>query len=114
MDCFDRPRGLPSVSEDCLIYLSVNTLEKIYVNSKLDGTLANPGGYTNNDLMLRIGWDPHAEDRHYVGVIDEVAIYDRALTPDEIVQNQNASLGITSVDPAGKLSSTWGEIKAGY
>ena len=88
--------------------------QKIYVNSKLDGTLANPGGYTNNDLMLRIGWDPHAEDRHYVGVIDEVAIYDRALTPNEIVQNQNASLGITSVDPAGKLSSTWGEIKAGY
>ena len=83
-------------------------------DSKLDGTLANPGGYTNNDLMLRIGWDPHAEDRHYVGVIDEVAIYDRALTPNEIVQNQNASLGITSVDPAGKLSSTWGEIKAGY
>ena len=26
MDCFDRPRGLPSVSEDCLIYLCVNTL----------------------------------------------------------------------------------------
>ena len=89
--------------------------QKIYVNSMLDGTLANPGGYTNNDLMLRIGWDPEAEAIDtYVGVIDEVAIYDRALTPNEIVQNQNASLGITSVDPAGKLSSTWGEIKAGY
>ena len=27
MDCFDRPRGLPSVSEDCPIYLCVNTLK---------------------------------------------------------------------------------------
>ena len=27
MDCFDRPRGLPSVSADCLIYLCVNTLQ---------------------------------------------------------------------------------------
>lgn len=88
--------------------------QKIYVNAKLDGTLANPGGYTNNDLMLRIGWDPHAQERHFVGVIDEVAIYDRALTPNEVEQNMNASLGITSVDPAGKLSSTWGEIKAGF
>ena len=88
--------------------------QKIYVNSMLDGTLANPGGYTNNDQMLRIGWDPHAQERHFVGVIDEVAIYDRALTPNEVEQNMSASLGITSVDPAGKLSSTWGEIKAGY
>ncbi len=58
--------------------------------------------------MLRIGWDPHAQERHFVGVIDEVAIYDRALTPNENEQNMNASLGITSVDLAGKLSSTWG------
>ena len=88
--------------------------QKIYVNSMLDGTLANPGGYTNNDELLRIGWDPHAEERHFVGVIDEVTIYDRALTQNEVEQNMNASLGITSVDPAGKLSSTWGEIKAGF
>ena len=57
--------------------------------------------------MLRIGWDPHAQERHFVGVIDEVTIYDRALTPNEIEQNMNASLGITPVAPADKLSSTW-------
>lgn len=82
--------------------------QKIYVNAKLDGTLANPGGYANNDPMLRIGWDPHAQARHFADVIDEVAIYVRALTPNEIEQNLNTSLGITSVAFAGKLSSTWG------
>ena len=97
--------------DDVWVFLAgtlTDKTKKIYVNGKLDGTLANPGGYANNDLMLRIGWDPHAEERHFVGVIDEVAIYDRALTANEVEQNMNASLGITSVDPAGKLSSDMG------
>jgi hypothetical protein len=97
--------------------------QKIYVNGVLDGTLANPGGYGNNDWPLRFGWDPLGgaklfkdanpnPARHFVGVIDEIAIYDRALTPDEINQNMGAVEGVAAVDPAGKLSSTWGEIKA--
>ena len=93
-------------------------LTKIYVNGVLDGTLANPGGYENNDWALLFGWDPNwlRDDpdpaRHFVGVIDEIAIYDRALTPDEVMQNMGAAEGVAAVDPAGKLSSTWGEIKA--
>ena len=93
-------------------------LTKIYLNGVLDATLANPGGYANNDWPLRFGWDPEdtrdapRQERHFVGVIDEIAIYDRALTPDEVMQNMGAVEGVVAVDPAGKLSSTWGEIKA--
>jgi hypothetical protein len=93
-------------------------LTKIYLNGVLDATLANPGGYANNDWPLRFGWDPEdtrdapRQERHFVGVIDEIAIYDRALTPDEVMQNMGAVEGVAAVDPAGKLSSTWGEIKA--
>ena len=93
-------------------------LTKIYLNGVLDATLENPGGYANNDWPLRFGWDPEdtrnapRQERHFVGVIDEIAIYDRALTPDEVMQNMGAAEGVAAVDPAGKLSSTWGEIKS--
>ena len=84
--------------------------EKIYVASVLDGTLANPGGYTNNDAPLMFGRDPLDTEpaRFFVGVIDEIAIYDRALIPNEIRRNQDA----LAVESAGKLSFIWGEIKA--
>ena len=86
-------------------------VEKIYINSKLDATMDYAEGFGTNDEMLRIGWDPFSPDRHFVGIIDEIAIYDRALTPDEVKQNENAALGL-AVTPAGKLSATWAEIKA--
>ena len=86
-------------------------VEKIYINSELDATMDYAEGFGTNDEMLRIGWDPFSPDRHFVGVIDEIAIYDRALTADEIKRNENASLGL-DVEPAGKLSATWAEIKA--
>lgn len=85
-------------------------VEKIYINSKLDATMKYDKGFGTNDKMLRIGWDPHSPDRHFVGIIDEIAIYDRALTANEVKQNENASLGL-AVEPAGKLSATWAQIK---
>ena len=38
-------------------------------------------------------------------------VYDRVLTPDEISKNVRNSL---SVDPAGKLAVTWGQMKDGF
>ena len=43
------------------------------------------------------------------GIIDEVRLYEEALSEDEVLQNYAAE-GL-SVNPAGKLSLTWGEIK---
>jgi hypothetical protein len=87
-------------------------VEKIYINSELDASKEYVEGFGTNDEMLRIGLDPCCPGRHFKGIIDEIAIYDRALTPNEIKQNQNATQGLAAVEPAGKLSSTWGEIKA--
>ena len=43
------------------------------------------------------------------GIIDEVAVYRRALTEDEIKQDMK---GIkTAVSPSGKLATTWASIK---
>jgi len=52
----------------------------------------------------------HASDGGFVGVIDEVAIYDKALSASQIKQNFSAS-GLTAVNIKGKLATCWGEIK---
>jgi len=44
------------------------------------------------------------------GVVDEVKIYNRALTKDEVLQNYNAKSQL-AVEYNGKLSITWGEAK---
>ncbi len=43
------------------------------------------------------------------GVIDEVAMYDRPLSEDEIQQDMEGA--ILSVEASGKLATTWGNLK---
>ena len=45
------------------------------------------------------------------GFIDEVGLYNRALTAEEVVQNFNSDIKF-GVNPAGKVSTTWGKMKA--
>jgi len=52
----------------------------------------------------------HASDGGFVGAIDEVAIYDRALTENEVIQNFK-STRFFAVDAYDKLATTWGNIK---
>ena len=52
--------------------------------------------------------------RHFLGLIDEVGIYNRALSLAEIKQNMAAEGlggGKTPVRPLGKLALAWGDIK---
>ena len=44
------------------------------------------------------------------GIMDEVAIYNRVLSPDEIKRDM-AKVGGLAVSPPGKMPSTWGRIK---
>jgi hypothetical protein len=49
-------------------------------------------------------------DRPFNGIMDEVAIWDRGLTPDEI--NELIRDGLpAAVEPEGKLATTWADIK---
>ena len=55
-----------------------------------------------------------AEEAFIFGVIDEVSIYDRSLSADEVKQNNDTptqASGVVAVDFAGKLALTWGGIK---
>ena len=60
-----------------------------------------------------IGLDGRADGEFgvFTGIIDEFSIYDRILEEAEINQNFKAETGL-AVDPNGKLTATWGAIKA--
>ena len=86
---------------------------RIYIDGKLDAEAGESEGTditTESPLFIgasvRIG---EATRRYFEGLIDEVGIYDRALTDDEIKKNFN-SQGL-AVSPQKKLAIAWGEIK---
>lgn len=110
------------------VYDSANDTASIYVNGELpeNGTLnpktgiAGEGGYcegvnnTDAPLYLRGGKE------NFTGVLDDVAMWDRALTPGEImtvftsgplaVERPATELAITALDVAtntGEISLTW-------
>ncbi len=49
-------------------------------------------------------------ERHFPGIIDEVRIYDRPLTADEVTRNFKSKIGL-SVQAAEKLPIVWGKLK---
>jgi hypothetical protein len=68
----------------------------------------------DNDHRFRIG----RHDQHgglYKGLIDEVALFKAALTPDDVkrimTRGLERALGMTIVSPSGKLAATWASIK---
>ena len=75
-----------------------------------DGELVQQGAFGDTvasaGTKLEIG---KAGDGGFVGIIDEVAIYNRPLSADEVKANFNAK-GL-AVWPEGKLATLWGRIK---
>ena len=50
-----------------------------------------------------------ATGQKFNGAIDEVAVWNRALTEDEIEQSMGDLAA--AVDPSGKLATTWARVK---
>ncbi len=46
----------------------------------------------------------------FKGVFDEVRVYDRTLSHEEVVQNFESQIGL-GVEPLGKLATVWGALK---
>lgn len=68
-------------------------------------------GFADTDDVLRLGtWDPGGGQ--FIGVIDELAIFNTALDGDDMKDlMENGLETLTAVSPAGSLATTWGEIK---
>lgn len=65
--------------------------------------------YMNN---IEIGGRPDTNGgaNLYKGLLDELAVYDRALTAEEVETVMNAK-DILTVDITGKLTTTWGALR---
>ncbi len=69
------------------------------------------------DEPVRIGWSQGRGGDvntlvYFDGIIDEVVIYNRALSGAQIRQLMEQGLPATAVEPGGKLTTTWSGIKA--
>jgi len=53
-------------------------------------------------------------DMFFEGIIDDVAIYNRALTEKEIRTDMGGGVLPLAVQSTEKLATTWGSIKADY
>jgi len=74
----------------------------LYVDGNVQGRTYYDYPYTawfgSNDAALNIGWLNLSHGYHFKGLIDEVAIYDRALTPTEIEDHYIAGVAGESIE----------------
>jgi hypothetical protein len=56
----------------------------VYVNGVLDASNPNIDGIDTNDMPLLLGDNPEATGRLFDGMMDEVMVYNRALSEDEV------------------------------
>lgn len=81
---------------------------KLYIDGEMvsEGTAgANPADLTS----LRIGSE--FDGRYFFGIIDEVRVYNRALSDDEVKQNYEVESSSVVFDPSSKLAFCWGQAK---
>ena len=74
---------------------------------EFDGKNALPGAADTSSVF--VGKTPE-NNREFLGLIDEVRIWNRALSMDEVRVEMNTAS--TPVEPLGKLSTTWATLKS--
>ena len=82
----------------------------------VDGTeiaQASPNTNVPCDGSVPVRIASRIDGQYLKAVIDEVAMWDRVLSPDEITLHMNGGLA-TAVEPSGKLATRWGDIKSLY
>jgi hypothetical protein len=89
----------------------------LYINGEKIGELAVPGSPTiakDWEQGARIGYNID-DVRPFTGLMDELSLWKRALTQDEIKTIMEKGLEfLLPVSPAGSLTTTWGSIKGIY
>ena len=89
---------------------------RIYVNGKVDGEQKGPQGVVKDNVKegVVIGHNYSFANRWFDGIIDEAAIYNRALSANEVVDLYEGRIKgrVTAVQSAGKLATTWSGIKS--
>ena len=107
-------QGETQVSQDVWTFVagtfSPGEFMRVYINGELDGELNAAPDQTQVALTsFTVGAVMASTDYSFQGVIDEVVVYKRALTEDEIQRVMEH--GPSPVAAAGKMAAIWGEIK---
>lgn len=93
---------------DMCVY--VNGVEEVLSQIPADYDLS---GTSQHNAFIGALWD-HASNamttKFFIGLIDEVALWNRAITEEEIAELATSGIP-TAVEPNGKLAITWGSIK---
>jgi len=93
---------------------------KVYVNGILDGEGVRSGKIVinTNPVVVAHSCESQGFNAFYKGIVDDVAIFNEALSEDDIKsimsQGLSRTLGITAVSPSGKLATTWAASKSKY
>jgi len=97
-------------------YVTGVVKHKEFVKIYLDGELKNTGAAPNpidkgySSLNPTIAYTQHLGGIWYHGIVDEVSIYDRALSDSEVKKNYSAVMAVVS--SIGNAATTWGHLKA--
>ena len=86
--------------------------QKFYVNGELVGEVnSQPTLNTKQEFLIGAGANERANHEYlFKGIIDEVRVYNRALSEAEVASVMESNL--TAVEATGKLAVTWGHLKA--
>ena len=71
-----------------------------------------PGALKTIEDPLRIAQDCDRANNVFTGAIDEVRLWNRALSDEDINTLMGLSTQATPADPLDKLSTTWGNLKS--
>ncbi len=96
--------------------------KRIYINGELDVEQA-PHTQAIGPQAARFGFigigseatefnGPKNPTWSFKGLMDEYIMFHRVLTPDEVRRLATVTVNPFAVDPTGKVSTTWGSIKA--
>ena len=85
---------------------------KIYINGELDAEGEDGQTTVNNEQSLFIGKRPQFATEGIQGIIDEIRIWRRILSEDEIEKYiEMGKEQLFVVNPEAKLTGTWGRVK---
>ncbi len=85
----------------------------VYVNGKLQNSEDAKGPPWPSTEEAYIGADPGCGKRcQWEGIIDEVVVFNVALSEDEVQKLGDGIEGALDVDAAGKMATTWGKLKS--
>lgn len=85
---------------------------RIYFDGKMVASANGAGKIEVERKVFEIGGNT-IDSRYVNGILDEVVIWNRALSDDEITKAMEGKLINAALSPKGKLTVTWGSIRKG-